>query len=276
MQRLILIVQLFKEYIIFAVLVLCSIIFLTFEDNRQIQYIRSLAVAIVGIGENTISSIPNFFELHSENQRLRRRALELYSEVAQLREAQLQNIRLQKLLQFKDTCQFKLQSAEVVCKSLHLLHNTLIINVGLADSVRPPMPVISDAGLVGRISMASQHYSVVQLMLNQDFRASAKTQRSRADGILAWQGGNNTLLKNVSKSQDVAEGDLVITSQYSNTFPKNIEIGTVVHVSDESGTLFKRVEVKPSVDFARVEEVFVIRSVPDSARAAIISRLPKE
>ncbi len=276
MHRLYLIVTLFREYIVFGILVLASIVLLTFENNPQIQYIRSISVAIMGVTENTFSFIPNLIELPAENRRLRKRALELASEVAELREARLQNIRLRQLLQFRDSSRFRLVPAEVVSKNLHLLHNTLIIDRGSADSVAQSMPVVSDAGLVGRVTTVSAHYSVVQLLLNTDFRASAKIQRSRADGILAWQGGDRALLKNVSKSQDVREGDQVITSEYSNSFPADIEIGTVVHVSDEPGSLFKRVEIHPSVDFGRLEEVFIVRVRPDSTRASIMARLPKD
>jgi rod shape-determining protein MreC len=74
----------------------------------------------------------------------------------------------------------------------------------------------------------------------------------------------------------VRAGDLVMTSEYSNTFPPNIDVGVVSSVKDEVGTLFKKVEVQPSVDFTRLQEVFIIRATPDSAREAIFSRLPKE
>ncbi len=276
MHRLYTILQLFKEYIVLALFIFCSIILLLSNNNIQIQYIRSLTVAVVGVAENTFSFIPNLFELPRENRILRRRTVELADEVAKLREARLENIRLRKLLRFASTTQLRIISAEVISKNLHLLHNTMVINVGSADSVATSMPVISDAGLVGRITTVSTNYSIVQLLLNRDFRASVKIQRSRVDGILAWQGGMIAIIKNISKSQDVRVGDLVMTSEYSNTFPPNIEVGIISSVSDEIGTLFKKVAVQPSVDFARLQEVFVIRTTPDSAREAIFLKLPKE
>lgn len=276
MHRLYTILQSFREYVILAAFIFCSIVLLSSNNNTQIQYIRSLTVAVMGVAENTFSFIPNLFALSAENRILRRRAVELADEVAKLREARLENIRLRKLLQFASSTQLRVVSAEVISKNLHLLHNAMVINVGSADSVAPSMPVISDAGLVGRITVVSSHYSIVQLMLNRDFRASVKIQRSRVDGILAWQGGTATVMKNISKSQDVRIGDLVMTSEYSNNFPPNINIGIVSSVNDEAGTLFKKVEIQPSVDFTRLQEVFVVRAMPDSARAVMISRLPKE
>ena len=47
--------------------------------------------------------------------------------------------------------------------------------------------------------VTSTRYAVGQLVLNKDFRASAKIQRSRVDGIIAWEGGVCMVLKNVAK-----------------------------------------------------------------------------
>lgn len=276
MHRLYSILHLFKEYVILSILVVCSIVLLSMNNNPQLQFIRSLAVTVAGIGENTFSFIPNLFALSEENAVLRRRVIELADDVAKLREARLENIRLRKTLGFAASTPLKLQAAKVVGKNLHLLHNTLIINTGSDDSIRTTMPVVSDGGLVGRVTVVSPKYSIVQILLNRDFRASVKIQRSRVDGILAWQGGTTVLIKNVSKSQDVRVGDVVMTSEYSNTFPANIEVGVVSSVSEEVGNLFKNVEVMPSVDFSRLEEVFIVRAVPDTARESILSRLPKE
>jgi rod shape-determining protein MreC len=276
MHRLYTILQLFKEYVILALCIFCSIVLLSSNTNNQIQYIRSLTVAVVGVAGDTFSFIPNLIELPRENRILRRRTVELADEVAKLREARLENIRLRKLFNFASTAPHRLIPSEVISKNLHLLHNAMVIDVGSADSVAVSMPVISDAGLVGRITTVSPHYSIVQLILNRDFRASVKIQRSRVDGILAWQGGSTAIIKNISKSQDVRTGDLVMTSEYSNTFPPNIDVGIVSSVKDEIGTLFKKVEVQPSVDFTRLQEVFIICSTPDSARDAILRRLPKE
>jgi len=108
----------------------------------------------------------------------------------------------------------------------------------------------------------------VRILLNTDFRASAKIQRSRVDGILAWD-GRSLLLNNVAKTLDVKVGDVVITSEYSSTYPPNIRIGVVNEVQEQEGTLFKKVFVFPGVDFVKLEEVFVMTYAPDRERLAL-------
>jgi rod shape-determining protein MreC len=141
----------------------------------------------------------------------------------------------------------------------------MTLNVGKQDGVLPHMPVINEGGLVGVVSAVSKHYSVVRIVLNTDFRASAKVERSRVDGILAWD-GNALLLTNVAKTLDVKAGDLLVTSEYSSTYPPNIRVGVVREVTQQPGSLFKRVVVIPGVDFVTAEDVFLIAYTPDLER----------
>lgn len=269
MQRLFNIFVLFKEYVIFVILLIVSLILLGTNDNTQIRAIRSYTIGFVGIFEQGLSSIPNFVELKRENEILRQLNVNLSDEVNRLREARLENIRLRNFVGLKEQRPFTLVTGDVVGKSLHLLRNTITLNVGESDGVKTDMPIISENGLVGRILMTSSHYSIGQLMLNKDFRASAKIQRSRIDGIIAWDGGENLHLNNVAKSQDIRPGDVVMTSEYSNIFPRNVKIGFVSKVTEKPGNLFKEIEVTPSVDFSTLEQVFVITAVNDTEREAL-------
>ncbi len=269
MQRLINILLFFKEYVVLALLIIISLILLSLNDNAQMRSLRSYTVGFIGFAQDALTVIPNIFELRRENEVLRQLNTNLSDEVSRLREARLENLRLRGSLNLKDQSPFKLIAADVVGKNLNLLRNTVTVNVGSADSVKTDMPIISEMGLVGKIIATSEHYAVGQLMINKDFRASAKVQRSRVDGVIAWDGGDVVRLKNVSKMQDVKEGDVVITSDYSNIFPRNIRIGYISKISEGSGSLFKDIEVTPGVDFPSLEQVFIISSVPDTARVVL-------
>ena len=64
----------------------------------------------------------------------------------------------------------------------------------------------------------------------------------------------------------------MITSEYSSFFPAGVRIGVVVSAHGAEGSLFQTVEVRPAVDFSRLEEVFVITTAPDSERIALEHR----
>ncbi len=266
MQRLFHIVRQFKEYFILSAFVIVSISLISQNDNQQIRQIRALTLGILGRIQEAVSVVPNFFQLERENKILRRTNINLADEVNQLREAKLENIRLRRLLALKETTRYGLVAAKVIGKTLHLLRNTITLDVGEKDGVSAGMPLVTDAGLVGKIVATSGDYSIGQVILNRDFRVSAKVQRSRVDGIISWEGGRYSLLKNVPKTHDVKAGDMVETSEYSNTYPPYIRIGVVASVKQQPGSLFQTIEVENVVDFSTLEEVFVVKFQPDSAR----------
>lgn len=264
-ERLYNLLLLFKEYLILSALVVVSFIFLSLNDNPQLKRLRSISAVFLGLAQDQLSFIPTYLRLKSENELLRRVNVELADEASQLREAKLENLRLRQLLGLKERFPFSFVPANVVSKNLTLLRNSLTLNVGEAAGVRVSMPVMNDAGLVGVVVSSSAHYSIVNILLNTDFRASAKVQRSRVDGILAWDGTELTL-KNIAKTLDVKIGDVVNTSDYSSTYPAGIRIGLITGITEESGSLFKHVVIAPSVEFVKLEEVFVITAVPDSEK----------
>ena len=272
MKRLFDILSLFKEYFILALFILISLSLLAQNDNVQIRTIRALALAAVGSLQDAFGFIPNYFELKQENKVLREQNVNLADEVSRLREAKLENIRLRQLLDLKERSHFDYAGANILGKNLQLMRNTITLDVGEENGVRVNMPVVSDAGLVGKIVATSSSYAVVQILLNKEFRASAKVQRGRVDGIIVWQGGDHVLLKNVAKTLDVQVGDVVITSDYSSFFPAGIKIGVVSRTEQPQSELFQIIEVKPSVDFARLEEVFVAKYIADSSRIALERR----
>lgn len=269
MRRLVDIVFLFKEYLLLILYILISILLLALSDTPQIRTIRSLTLATIGVVENTFGFIPNYFGLRSENRVLREQNLTLSEELIRLREAKLENAHLRQLLALKEHSPFTYVGATVVGKTMSLLQNTITLDVGENDGVKPNMPIVTDAGLVGRVISTSSRYAIGQILWNKDFRASAKVERGRVDGIVQWEGGEHLSLKNVAKTLDVQVGDVVITSEYSVMYPPGIKVGVVSKTSQAQGALFQTIEITPGADLSRLEQVFLITRTPDSARVAL-------
>jgi rod shape-determining protein MreC len=258
----------FKEYLLLVVLTGIALSLLVFNDNPQIRFIRSLAIGTMGAVQQTFSFIPNISMLQRENELLRRLNVNLADEVNLLRESRLEIIRLRSMIALKETSVVHLTAGTIVAKNLNLLRNTATVNIGESDGIRVGNPVVTGEGLLGRIVATSSSYAIAQIIMNVDFRSSAKVQRSRVDGIISWD-GKLLILKEVAKTQDVREGDAVITSEYSNAFPPGIKIGVVSGISDIPNSLFKKIEVVPSVNFTMTEEIFVMDFVPSLERLSM-------
>jgi rod shape-determining protein MreC len=265
----------FKEYAVLSLLLVVSLILMALGDNTQIRHIRSVATVAFGVVQEELSWIPRYFGLRSENDMLRRMNIDLADEASRLREARLENDRLRKLLGLKESYHYPVVAGKVIGKNLTLLRNTVTLDIGKLNGVAPHMPVVGDDGLVGIVSSVNDHYCVVRILLNADFRASAKILRSRVDGILAWD-GDDLILTNIAKTLDVVAGDTVITSDYSSTYPPNIRVGVVHEVSEQRGSLFKKVYVTPGVNFVKLEEVFVLSFLPDSERVDLDQPTPQK
>ena len=254
-----------KEYIIFSALIVISLILIFQNDNVQIRFIRVIAVNVIGTIQDGFSFIPNIFELERENKTLRETNIDLSKEVSMLKEAKLENLRLIHMVEFKNRTNYQTVTGKIIGKTLIQTRNNITINVGENDSVKIGMPVITDKGLVGKIVATSGNYSIAQILFNKDLKVSAKIQRSRVDGIIALDGEGKIRMKNVSNSADVKAGDVVITSEYSNSFPAGIPIGYVT-TDNTLDNLFKNIEVECFVNFETVEEVFVLKYLSDDER----------
>lgn len=264
-----------KEYITLAVLIVISLILIFLNDNPQIRFLRAAAITSFGTVQSGISAIPNVFEIEKENKILRENNIKLANEIASLKESKLENIRLTRLLNFKEKNNPGVVSGKIINKSLIQTRNTITLNVGENDSVAVNMPVITDAGLVGRIVSVSKNFSIAQILYNKDMRITVKVQRNRVDGILSFDGIENLMVSNIQKSADVNVGDVIITSEYSNIYPPGIPIG-IVSETGNLDNLFKKIIVTPSVNFSILEEVFVLKSVTNKERAELEKAFQKK
>ncbi|MCK4785120.1 MAG: rod shape-determining protein MreC, partial [Desulfobacteraceae bacterium] len=92
----------------------------------------------------------------------------------------------------------------------------------------------------------------------QNSAVDCLVQRSRARGIVKGLSTEICKLDYVVKSSDVAVGDLIVTSGLGGVFPKGISVGQVSNIKGIYGGLFKDIEIGPTVDFSKLEEVLVI------------------
>ena len=80
-------------------------------------------------------------------------------------------------------------------------------------------------------------------------------------------GGDDRLrLEYMSDVFDVVVGDVVVTSGIDGIYPKGFVIGRIESV-ERAGTAYKRITIKPAVDFSSLEEVLVVLT-PTPARDA--------
>ena len=141
------------------------------------------------------------------------------------------------------------------------LVNFIVIDQGREEDVEVGMPVITPAGLVGRVSEVGAHWARVRLLNDTSSSVNAVVQSTRATGIVQGQGQGSDLLimRYLPLGDSVKEGDVILTSGISGAFPKRIVIGQVTQVNQRDTDLFTEALIRPSVDLQRLEYVLVMK-----------------
>ena len=266
MQLFLAFIRAFREYIIFLLLCIVSLLLISQSSSSPVQFARSVSIGLIGALQSTTGWIPGLLRSGNESEALKQVNLNLMEEVIQLRRYRQENQKLRRMLDFQARSKYSLSPAEIVGKNPFPGSYTFTINIGSVDSVLPPLPVITERGLVGKIIASSANYSVVQLAINRDFRVSAKVNRSRVDGIVRWRADDQLQFDNVWKTADVVPGDTVVTSEYSALFPEGIPIGTIEEIGPGSTGQFSDIRIQPQVDFLSLERVFIVHYKPSPER----------
>lgn len=219
---------------------------------------RASAFVINGVG-GAWSRYVSLTNVARDNERLREQLEIMGVELQQQRARALRADRLDLLLDLRDAIAVPTLPASVIAGDPSAYFRTVTINRGTRDGVRADMAVVSARGVVGRvIGTPAGRASQVQLLIDRDAGAGGLVERSRAGGIVVGDDGQSSLrMEYVSNLADVAPGDVVVTSGLDGIYPKGFVIGLVETVSRGQG-LYLDIRIRPSVDFASVEEVLIV------------------
>ena len=173
---------------------------------------------------------------------------------------------LEKLLDLREHLKLTTVAAEIIGAAATPDFRTLTIDKGTRDGVKADMSVIAPAGIVGRLVVPSLRSAKVQLLIDRNAAAGALIERTRAQGVVVGGGDDRLRLEYMSEVFDVVVGDVVVTSGIDGIYPKGFVIGRIESV-ERAGTAYKRITIKPAVDFSSLEEVLVVLT-PTPAREA--------
>lgn len=220
--------------------------------------VQGMMLAIKGGVISVWSDYVNLIGVKTENEALRKTVLALEQENNRLTEEMNLNARLRELLQYKESAGFSTTSASITAFNTDLWTRTVTIDKGLDDGIRKDFSVISPSGVVGRVIDSDGSTSTVLLATDARSNIDAVIQRSRVKGVIEGNGADGLGLKYIRQIDDVQAGDVIVTSGLSGIFPKGIVIGEVTKVEKGTDNFFKYIEVRPSSDIRKIEEVLVV------------------
>ncbi|MCX7887774.1 MAG: rod shape-determining protein MreC, partial [Verrucomicrobiae bacterium] len=154
-------------------------------------------------------------------------------------------------------------TARVIGRDASNWWNSIQIDRGSDDGIRPNLPVLSATGLIGKTVRVTAGESRVLLLTDTTCKVAALIETTREPGIVS--GTTTTLSREprllmsfLDRKANVKPGDAVYTSGLGGIFPRGILIGTVLEADLDPLGICQQVELKPAADFRRLEEVMVI------------------
>ena len=281
MRNLFAFIRRFSVLLFFLVLEVISLMLL-FRYNKfhQAAYMDT-AGEITGSIEAQYSKVSGYFSLKKENEALRRRLTEVQNKLAENFQSPDTSQRIITDSIPIDTLgnkrKYLYMDAEVVNNSVSQPNNYFTIHRGTKQGVQPGMVVISPSGVAGVVLDATDNFATVMSMLNKQSRISARLKKTGESGRIEWDGKNprQVQLRDIPKSVKPAVGDTVITSQYSD-FPPGVMIGVIEKVIPEQSSNNYLLQIRPSNDFSRLQNVFVISNLQRNEQLELENRLKKK
>jgi len=250
----------FREYLVLVLLVIISLSLLTQNNNPQVQKVRALAFGSFASVTSVFYDVFNITQLKKENLALRELNAELMLQLSILREQGILNSELKGMLAIKDSTSLPLIPASIVSKSLSVTQNSITINAGSKEGIKPGMPVISYRGLVGIVQSCSENFSIIRTIKNVDLKLTVKNEKNRLNGIVKWD-GEKLMIVDVPQTFDFDVGDRIVTSEISSIVPVPIPVGIVSKIEEDKIGLMNLIHIKPFEEVLSVENVFILQIV---------------
>jgi len=201
-----------------------------------------------------------------ELRRLRARATDLEARLhreTQRREAAEE--RLRQYEQLPPGIRRRTVLAHVAAFGPSPLRRTAIVSKGTLDGITRGSPVLWNGVVAGRVVSAEPATAQVVLIGHPGFRIAVRCARTRVQGVMEGT-GRGCQVKYIGRSEDVKPGDVFVTSGLDAVFPPGYLVGRCVRATNESGEIYKWVELEPACDTNRIETVAVLVGEPVSGR----------
>ena len=153
------------------------------------------------------------------------------------------------------------------------------MSLAIEKAKKTGMAVVTGDGLVGRVYEAGLNYAKVLSMIDSRSSIACLIERTRDNGVLSGQldsgtGSDSCYMYYLPAVNSVTPGDRVITSGLDSMYPKGLLVGTVTEVSRQTETSSQYIVVSPLVDFTRIEEVLVLRTVIETDKDQSLPVVP--
>jgi len=267
--------------VIGTIILLLSIYAYIIKDKRELnkfeQILKDTVLTVENIVlfpfryvTNGIIEFINLKDVYKENQILKQN-LDRYDLIyTQNQELKKQIEELKELTNIDYVLtDYEYLNAAVINRNLGYWYDTVTINKGSKDGIKKDMAVITNKGLVGKITKTTSYNSEVKLITssNSNNRISVIIDNNgeQSFGILSGYDEKNNLLtvEGISDNKEIPKDAIAYTSGLNDLFPSGIRIGTVKEVEKDNYGLSKIVYIEPASELGELNVVSVLKRKDD-------------
>ncbi len=257
-----------------VVLSLAALVIMALQVTGRLAIVENVVALVTSPAQISVTGLTNSVtdfvkglreirDLQRRNAELERVNSSLLVENLRLREVERENQRLRELLAFAEVRPgLELRGGQILAKVIgrdtNNFRSFLLIDLGSRHGIEPGMPVVTDQGLVGRISSVTERTSKVLLITDPTSTVNAILQSSRLTGAVSGRPGDNPIMDFIPQGAQFSVGEIVLTSGLGGNFPKGIPIGQVIEIRQRDFEIFQQAVIRPTVDFDRLELVMVV------------------
>ena len=241
-------------------------------DQLLIELLAPIQSGTLSMKKSITSAIDHYVMIvntSKENIELKKEVAKLEGAVFSLQEVEKENERLKRLLEFGKDISHKKVLAQIVSWDSTNEFKVLRINKGSNHGLKELSPVITMTGLVGYVYRVTPNFADVLTILDQNNRVDTIVMRTRTHGIVEGTSSFKCRLKYVARTEKLELGDVILTAGLGEIYPKGIKVGTISKVDKESYGITQEIEITPSVDFYKLEEVVVLLEKSSTAQMTI-------
>jgi rod shape-determining protein MreC len=260
-------------FVLVAVL-LIQLVLLGYQATRKdnVRLIQMWAAAVFDPFERTLHGVTNatagawmsFHDLSQaerENQRLRQELAQARAQILQLSENGTENAQLRELLDLQRRIPYRSIAASVIAASPGT-SSVITIDKGSRSGLTTDRPVITPDGILGKIVAVFSHTAQVLMITDRASGVGALLDKNGTEGVLKGDGDGLCRLDYILNENQVAVGELVVTSGLDQIYPKGLLVGRVANV--RKGDVYKTIIVRPAAALDRLENVLVILQTSES------------
>jgi rod shape-determining protein MreC len=251
------------------------------RTERGQTVVESVLVSVTAPGQSAMHSVlyaavgwwkryVYLMDTEAQNEELRDAVADLQMVASRARGLEEEVLRLRAMLEFRqEHRELTLKAGQVVGRetSPFFAVSRVTLDQGGSDGVAVNMPVVTAAGVVGRVERVAGRFCDVMLLTDTRSRIDVQVAGKGVSGTLVGTGDGLPVFRYPYQDAALGAGDMLITTGHDKTFPKGLAVGTVGDPAVRQVGQQLEVGVEPAVRFSGVQEVFVVVAAGSEAPA---------